>query len=68
MKVLGKGRPWHICQRRVALFSGLEMTGINGAVQFFQRFSGGSLGELGEGRLSAVCSEHLIDPLWDSVL
>ena len=57
VKVAGKGRPGHIGQGRIALFTGLEMAGVNRAVEFFQRFSGGSLGELGNwgsGCLSAV--------------
>ena len=73
VKVLGKGCPRHIGQGRVALFTGLEMTGVNWAVEFLQCFSSGSLGELGNwgsGCLSAVggCLEHWIDSLWSSVL
>ena len=54
VKVAGKGRPRHIGQGRVALFTGLEMAGVNRAVEFRQRFSGGSLGELGNWGSGAV--------------
>jgi hypothetical protein len=54
MEVAGKGRPRHIGQGRIALLPGLEMAGVNRAVEFLQSFSGGSLGELGNWGSGAV--------------
>jgi hypothetical protein len=71
--VAGDGVPRAVGQGCVALLPGLEVARVNGTGQIRQGFCGGAKGELqgsGGGRLSAVtgCLEHLIEPLWVSVL
>jgi hypothetical protein len=71
VEMTGNGAPGAVGQGRVALLPGLEVPWINRAGQVRQRFGSGSQGELdGSGCLSSVagCLEHLIDPLWSSVL
>ena len=73
MKVTGNGVPGAVGQGRVPLLSGLEVPRVDRAGQIRQSFGSGAERKLdgsGGGCLSAVagCLEHLIDPLWDSIL
>jgi hypothetical protein len=73
VKMLGNGVPGAVGQGRVALLPCLEMPWINGARQIGKGFGSGTKSEFqgaAAGCLSAVtgCLEHLIEPLWVSML
>jgi hypothetical protein len=73
VKVAGNGVPRAVGQGRCALFSGLQVSWINGARKIRKCVGSGSQGELDGSRgecLSAIGGslEHGIEPLWVSVL
>ena len=59
MKMAGNGVPGAVGQGDGALFSGLEMAGINRAREIRQGFGSGAQSELGGSCLSAVAGNRL---------
>jgi hypothetical protein len=70
VEVFGNGAPGAVGQRCVALLPSFQMPWVDRAGQIRQGLSGWSESKFAGLGLSSIAAgiEHLIDPLWDSLL